>query len=214
MSANVYIDGFNLYYGSLRNTKLKWLDLAALVSALFPRTTVGRLRYFTARVKSTVHDSHAPVRQATCLRALRTIPNVTIHEGRFAFRKVLLPQFPFAYRDSSRPPQAVQVMKAEEKRSDVNLATHLLVDCYTNDCDEAIVISNDSDIALPVEMVVKQCGIAVHVVNPHEPRKLSRELTAVASSFLRSINKTVLASSQFPNTLSDANGAFTKPPLW
>jgi hypothetical protein len=26
----VYVDGYNLYYGLLRGTKLKWLDLVAL----------------------------------------------------------------------------------------------------------------------------------------------------------------------------------------
>jgi hypothetical protein len=30
----VYVDGFNLYYGALKGTKYKWLDLKALFSAV------------------------------------------------------------------------------------------------------------------------------------------------------------------------------------
>ena len=30
MRTVVYVDGYNLYYGLLRNTTLKWLDLVAL----------------------------------------------------------------------------------------------------------------------------------------------------------------------------------------
>ena len=42
------------------------------------------------------------------------------------------------------------VRKREEKGSDVNVATHLLVDVLTGAIDAAIVISNDSDLALPI----------------------------------------------------------------
>lgn len=41
----------------------------------------------------------------------------------------------------------VEVLKSEEKGSDVNLATYLLVDCYRSDCDVAVIVSNDSDLA-------------------------------------------------------------------
>ena len=37
MKTVVYIDGFNLYYGSLRGTRYKWLDLAALFKNLTSR---------------------------------------------------------------------------------------------------------------------------------------------------------------------------------
>tara|TARA_R110002072_G_scaffold29206_4_gene92759 strand:- start:564 stop:863 length:300 start_codon:yes stop_codon:yes gene_type:complete len=34
MRTCVYVDGFNLYYGALKRTPYKWLDLAALMAAL------------------------------------------------------------------------------------------------------------------------------------------------------------------------------------
>jgi hypothetical protein len=34
--AIVYVDGFNLYYGALKGTPHRWLDLAALADLLLP----------------------------------------------------------------------------------------------------------------------------------------------------------------------------------
>jgi len=50
---SVYVDGFNLYYGSLKGTPYKWLDPYALACALLPSDRVTAVHYFTARVKPT-----------------------------------------------------------------------------------------------------------------------------------------------------------------
>lgn len=215
MGTNVYIDGFNLYNGAVKNTPFKWLDLAALCAILLPGHTIHRIRYFTALVLGFRHDPQAPVRQNLYTRALRTIPNLTVHkDGWFASWPRLLPQFPLAYRSPKRPPQLVQVQKLEEKRTDVDLAAYLLVDCFLNDFDEAVVISNDSDLALPIE-IVRRFGKRIGVINPHSRRKMSGELEQAASYRLRMINRTVLAKCQFPPTLIDAQGrSITKPASW
>src|SRR5215467_15178103 len=79
-TANVYVDGFNLYYGCLRHTSHKWLDLDVLCRRLLPAYDIHRIRYFTARVSGR-SDPRSPALQATYLRALRTLPAVTIHFG-------------------------------------------------------------------------------------------------------------------------------------
>lgn len=40
MLTNVYVDGFNLYYGCLKGTPYKWLDLGALFQALLPSNKI------------------------------------------------------------------------------------------------------------------------------------------------------------------------------
>ena len=60
MKANVYIDGFNLFYGSLKGTPYKWLDLLAMCQRLLPDRSIGRIRYFTARVLSEPTNQQAP----------------------------------------------------------------------------------------------------------------------------------------------------------
>ncbi len=55
LKVNVYVDGFNLYYGAyygaLRNKPYRWLDLYALFTKLLPAYEINRIRYFTAIVK-------------------------------------------------------------------------------------------------------------------------------------------------------------------
>jgi len=58
MRANVYVDGFNLYYGIRRWQGSRWLDLGALCSRLFPNDDIHRIRYFTARVKGKADPGH------------------------------------------------------------------------------------------------------------------------------------------------------------
>jgi hypothetical protein len=48
MATIVYIDGFNLYYGALRGSPSKWLDLEALSRRLLPKDDIHLIRYFTA----------------------------------------------------------------------------------------------------------------------------------------------------------------------
>jgi hypothetical protein len=60
-TSNVYVDGFNLYYGCLRHTAYKWLDLEALCKRLLPAYDIRRIRYFTARVSGRT-DPGTPLR--------------------------------------------------------------------------------------------------------------------------------------------------------
>lgn len=44
--------------------------------------------------------------------------------------------------------QTVEVIKTEEKGSDVNLATYLVSDAYEKDFEAAVVVTDDSDLIL------------------------------------------------------------------
>ena len=60
MRTYVYFDGFNLYYGALKGTPYKWLNLVKLSNSLLPpQYTVNKIHYFTARVSGAV-DPDAP----------------------------------------------------------------------------------------------------------------------------------------------------------
>lgn len=215
MKTNIYIDGFNLYYGAVIATPYKWLDVESVCKTLFPSISINRIKYFTADVRALAHDPEAPYRQSTYIRALLTIASLSVIKGHFVVWPKLMPQFPLAYPKfkPNKAPQRVQVHKAEEKGSDVNLATHLLIDSIECDFDDAVVISNDSDLALPIKMVVTKYGKTVILVNPGRS-KTSKELIDAATSYRPSINKKVLRACQFPMSLVDSKGTFTKPPSW
>ena len=71
MKTHAYVDGFNLYYGALRGTGFKWLDIAEMCRLLLPGDDIGRIAYFTARVNGRPTDPEQPQRQQAYLRALR-----------------------------------------------------------------------------------------------------------------------------------------------
>ncbi len=91
MKINIYIDGFNLYYGAIKNTPYKWLDLMKMSELLFPNDTINKIKYFSARVSARATDPDQPIRQATYWRALKTIPNLEIIEGTFLTKDIMMP---------------------------------------------------------------------------------------------------------------------------
>jgi hypothetical protein len=210
MRTNFYIDAFNLYYGCVKRTPYKWLNLQTLCQLSFPKDQVNRIRYFTARVKARPSDPQQPVRQAVYLRALGTLRCVSVHYGHYLQKAV---QMPLA-APSACGPATVRVIKSEEKGSDVNLATFLLVDAFDRDFEQAVVVSNDSDLALPIQIVQTKFGLPVIVLFPcGGNRKPSYHLSQVAAASPL-IATTNLAAAQFPAKMSDTVGAFHKPASW
>jgi hypothetical protein len=63
MLATVYVDAFNLYYGCLKSTPYRWLDLAKLCQLLLPKDTIQAIKYFTALVSARPHDPQQPVHE-------------------------------------------------------------------------------------------------------------------------------------------------------
>lgn len=208
MRVNLYVDGFNLYYRLLRsNSGTKWLDLDSLARRLFPNDTVGRVKYFTAKIK-TLDDPDAPHRQQVYLRALNTVPNVSIHYGYFQInkqvRRLRYPIKGFADRVSVKSP--------EEKGSDVNLATHLVADAFKGEYDMAAVLTNDADHSEPIRMVNHEIGIPVTVVYPTE--KPVGALVKANPSRLMKLRPGTVRKAQFPTELTDPSGTFRKPKSW
>ena len=205
MKTCVYVDGFNLYYGALRHTSYKWLNILRMCQLLLPSDQVLQVKYFSARVSARPKDLDQPVRQATFWRALRTIPEVTIIEGSFLVNTVSMPLA------NTNPQQYARVIKTEEKGSDVNLAAHMVSDAYKKKFEMAVLVTNDSDLAEPVRIVSEELGLPVGLVNPHKNPSFTLKRHAL---FIKQIRSGVLRASQFPSILTDANGTFHKPVPW
>jgi len=204
MKTNIYIDGFNLYYGCVKGTPYKWLDVAKMCRLLLPKDNIRRIKYFTAEVKPRPHDPDQPLRQRTFLRALQTIPNLEIVLGTFLSHEVTMPRSPIGSG-------YVKVIKTEEKGSDVNIATHLLVDGFRNDYELAVIVSNDSDLLLPIRVVTEQFGKHVGLLNP---QKNPSAALIPHVLFVKNIRENVVKNSQFPLVLTDPAGRFSKPADW
>lgn len=194
-----------MYYGALKHTPYRWLDLAALCRHMLPNDNIQTIKYFTAKVSARPHDPQQPMRQQIYLRALGTLPNVSIVYGHFlthSCRMVLT---------NSNPVQKVWVDKTEEKGSDVNLATHLLHDGFTAKFDIAVLITNDSDLLGPVRIVRHELNLPVGILNPHQRHSCVLKPEA---SFMKRIRQSDVALCQFAATLIDKHGQFHKPSTW
>ncbi|WP_338845278.1 NYN domain-containing protein [Massilia sp. W12] len=205
---SVYIDAFNLYFGALKDTPYRWLNLRAMCQAYLPHNEITTIKYFTAKISARPHDPQQPVRQQTYLRALATLPELEIVYGHYLSHTVRarLAQPP------SHGPATVEIIKTEEKGSDVNLASHLLHDAHLNQFDVAVVVSNDSDLLLPIRLVRTELGKKVGILNPqkHPSRALLPHI-----DFIKQIRTGVLAASQFPQQVQTAQGQIIhKPAGW
>ena len=204
VKTNLYVDGFNFYFSSVRWTELLWVDFAALFRLVMPDDELNRIRYFTAVVKPEPQDRDKPNRQMAYLRALQTIPNLTVHRGNFVRQEHL-------HMRVHPPHEEVAVRYYSEKGSDVKMASYLLTDALENDCDQSAVLTNDSDLVRPVEMLTTR-GHRVVIIAP--PDRAAKQLIRAAGCRVRHYDRNFLRRSQFPDELFDANGLIHKPALW
>lgn len=203
----VYVDGFNFYYGQVKGTPWKWLDLTLLFEqVLAPQNHVMKVKYFTARVQPTTKDPEVSKRQDVYFRALRRhCEKVEICLGHFLRHEVWM-------ENANPPPQKAKVWKNEEKGSDVNLALHVLNDAWLNLYDCAVIVSNDSDLAMALHLVKSQNKKIIGLITPGTPeRKTSKQLRRYAD-FMKQIRPSALAKAQLPNPIPGTS--IHKPTGW
>ncbi len=204
----VYIDGFNLYYGLLKkHPETKWLDLRAFVKAFLPeRYEVAKIYYFTAKVESRPSNIDTAKRQGLYLKALETLPDVEVIEGFYRVRRVKLP---LAEDETS----FVEVLRAEEKRTDVNIASHMLKDAFNHQAAHFVLVSGDSDLTAPVTIIRKVAQKPVAVYDPH-PKNICHELRRHAT-FYRTLELHTVFDKRLPERILLKSGReIFCPPEW
>ena len=212
MRTYIYIDGFNFYYGAVKDTPYKWLNFKKLFEHLLDsKHEILSIKYFTAIVTGKI-DPHQPIRQKTFLRALQKyIPEISIHYGEFLSHNVFKPlSYPINKNLFGKKIKFVNVIKTEEKGSDVNLSLHLLNDAWLDLYDCAVVVSNDSDLAESLRLVKKQHKKMIGVITPSKIHP-SKELMQYAN-FNKRVRKGVLATSQLPDPIPGTT--IRKPSPW
>ena len=212
MRTYIYVDGFNFYYGAVKDTPYKWLDFKKLFGYLLDSThRILSIKYFTSIVTGKI-DPDQPIRQKTYLRAIQKhIPELSIHYGEFLSHNVFKPlAYPINKNLFGKSIKFVNVIKTEEKGSDVNLAIHVLNDAWLGLYDCAVIVSNDSDLAESLRLIKSQHKKKVGLVTPGKTHP-SRELMKYAD-FVKRIRKGVLSLSQLPDLIPDTS--IHKPSAW
>ena len=208
----VYVDGFNLYFGSLKNTPYKWLDLKALFSNLLgDMHLITEIKYYTARISSRGDGDKSPERQKLYLKALaHYTPELKIYYGHYLTNRIKAK----VCDPKPNDPAYVNVFKTEEKGSDVNLALHMLRnDARLKKYDCAVLVSNDSDLSEALRFVSEEHNLTIGLIVPgnEKYRKISHELGKYAK-FKHRISNSLLEKSQLPNSIPNSN--FYRPLSW
>lgn len=194
---NVYVDGFNLYFGMVEAGYLncKWLDIHTLVSNIkSPQHDLNKVKYFTSRISNNLPKQQ---RQNVYLDALSSTP-VEIIAGQFRSEYTKCGNCGEGWWDS------------KEKMTDVNIASHLIIDAYKDDFDIAFLISGDSDLVPPVKLVTEAFP-KKQIVIVFPPERKSNELKKNATSSF-ALGRGKLAAAQFPENVIDKYGNKLKIP--
>lgn len=217
----------------------RWLDVRALAESVirtqgsWANVTVGRVIYCTARVDAVTNPS-AHADQDVYLKALRATGSVDwIEYGNYVARTktglvatedprthrpvIQTSQWPVMVRDAggNTMPNAqfmVRYLHLEEKGSDVNVASHLLLDVLSGSVQAAVVVSNDSDLAFPIREARKR--VPVGLVNPRNGYTAG-DLTGsktegVGNHWWWKLKNGAYRTHQLP----DPSGGFTRPAGW
>ena len=193
----VYVDGFNLYFGMKEAgfENCKWLDLHLLASNLLkPNQELIQVKYFTSRVGN---NPDKQKRQATYIEALETA-NVKILYGHYQSNTIECKRCGNIWPSYN------------EKMTDVNIATQMLIDAYQDNFDMAMLISGDSDLVPPIK--------AIHTLFPQKrvfvafPPKRRNSSVALNARGSIIIGRKNLLDSQFLDELEKKDGYILRKP--
>jgi Protein of unknown function DUF88. len=206
----VYVDGFNLYFG-LRTQgwrRYYWLNLSKFATSIArDGQVVGRIKYFTSRIKGPIDKVK---RQNAYLTAISTLRDLDKIEGEYRSDRVLCPHCRLQFRCSTC---GIPAYDQNEKMTDVNIATHMFVDAMRNRFDDAILVTGDSD-QKPTINAVRKSFDDKRVIVCFPPSRYSKALEDVAdeSFFAREES---YRKSQFPHVVDIPGGrTVVKPDRW
>lgn len=234
LRTRVYVDGYNLYYGCLKGTTFKWLDLLSLFDkCILPSVTATinghpltselgpvAIKFFTAPIlekAAKADDSiecqdkyHAALNKHQRGRIETIKGYYSLTEAR---AKVI------DQGDSKKWPRdctETSIWKLEEKQSDVNLALHAVADALRGGVEHVVIVTNDTDIAPALKMIREYTGVAVGLVIPttDHQRIPNTELAELAHWVRTHITKDELRASQLPRVISDKKRPVAKPESW
>lgn len=227
LRTRVYVDGYNLYYGCLKGTPYKWLDIQILFERqILPSSAPSNtkllplgIKYFTAKILARAAKAPDSVSsQARYHTALRKLykDKIELIEGYYSLTeakaRLIDPAAPDVWpRDCAQ----TLVWKLEEKQSDVNLALQAYHDSMTEAVDQIVIVTNDTDIAPALRLIRTHTPVKIGVVIPTsgQERRPNAELTEQAHWTRTHIAVAELAAAQLPRVIH-ARQPTIKPDSW
>lgn len=225
MKTIIYVDGYNLYYGCLKHSPDKWLDLEKLLyqRVVYPQNPASELvsiRFFTADIKAKVASNGQAAQEAQQRyhRALCTLypERIDIIKGYYSLEKARL----LKYRTPPDKAARVDVWKLEEKQTDVNMALEAYRDASKGKVEQLVFVSNDTDLAPALAALREdfgatiQIGVVIPVRASVTHRPVNQQLSQYADWTRHHITDTELSDSQMPDRIPTRKKPITKPEYW
>ena len=193
------MDGFNFYFG-LRDKKWKkyyWLDFVAFFESLLrPYQTLIEVKYFSAKPTDTVKSE----RQDLLFSANKLNPKFKLFLGKYLKKNTVCKNCGFV------------IHSFEEKETDVRIATNIIADAYNGRCDVSILVSADSDLIPPIELL-REIKPTQKVIVFFPPQRYSNNLKnmANATKYLGGA-KVIFENSMLPEEITLPSGYVIKRP--
>lgn len=231
LRTRVYIDGYNLYYGCLKNSPHKWLDVHRLIEQILPSVhyelngqlvsyvlEAPAIKYFTALILPAFGKSDDSVAcQQHYHDALQGHHGASLeiikgyHDAKPAR----------AYRHepgkAARDSEMIDIWKLEEKQSDVKLALNAYSDAMRSEVDQVIAVTNDSDFAPAMEHIRRHTNVILGLIvpRPEKTSQVNAQLSEKAHWVRTSIRDEEFAQSQLPSMIRlSKNSVVHKPVSW
>lgn len=230
MKTRVYIDGYNLYYGCLKRTPYKWLDLSKLfINHILPSSSNQThsyddltIKFFTADIvgKAAMSEDSLNDQQAyhRALNFNSEEGQIEIIKGYYAVNQTRA--LKVDEENPSAPPnqcEYVDVWKLEEKQTDVNIAVESLYDVMTDDSLEQVVfVTNDTDLTGALQKIKSLNKVKIGLVIPttESVRNPNEKLDTLADWTRKNILEEELKSSQLPRAVQGGRKPAIKPIGW
>lgn len=230
MRSACFIDGYNLYYGLLHGTGMKWLNVRTLLQGILheqnPNSVLEYVHYFTSPVvpRLASQGTLSLEAQQQYIRALQTT-GVIVTQGKHRLDKGRAPAY-VKNAPASRQNQ-VDVWSLEEKQTDVNIALSIYRFALKQQSipeelrvTQLVLVSNDSDFAPALEAVKEDFpDVTLGVVAPirevfAKDRAPSGSLSKHADWYRRMVKEGEIAKAQFPEKIPTRKKPIFKPNYW
>lgn len=234
LRTRIYVDGYNLYYGCLKGSSSKWLDLLGLFETYVLPSAVPSaehisqayslcqlsLKYFTAPILEQAASASDSLRcQDTYHAALNKHHHERIEIIKGYYSLVQARAKLVDKNNSKKWPRDCQfadIWKLEEKQSDVNLALHAFKDAVLDEVDQVVIVTNDTDIAPALEMIRQLTSTVIGLVIPttNQQRRPNKALVNHAHWVRTHITHQELQLAQLPRTIVAGKKTYPKPDSW
>lgn len=198
-----YVDGYNLYRGIKQEygRKWLWLDIGGLCADITDSAQqIQAIHYCTAMSKG---DAASRKRQEDYWKALRTVPLLKRHLGRFQD----IPRY------CKAPGCGAMVGRFSEKQTDTRLASLMVADAMADRTDVLALICGDEDLVPPVQVIRSECpDKSVLVCLP--PARKCGKLRKASKGNVLNISEQMIRTNQFPDTVPIKGGQVCRPDHW